>query len=136
MTCLSHTSAHSLTCGCTTRRRLLSNGLASVGVLGAAGVLAGCETNDLGRRTVNIISDEEMEGAAAQAWADLKNSVTISSNRSLNAKVQNVGGRIVSASRVQGTPEFIVIEDETPNAFVLPGARWLSIRVCSHCQYQ
>ena len=114
---------HSPTCGCTTRRSLLSQGLASVGVLGGAGVLQGCARNELGRRSLNIVSDEDLEAASAQAWSDLKRQARLSQSPSINTLVQNVGSRIVDVSGVRGSPEFIVIEDDTPNAFVLPGAR-------------
>ena len=114
---------HHAGCGCSTRRSLLARGLASVGVLSGAGLLGGCVENGLGRDTLNIVSDSQMEAAAAQAWAELKATAPISRNASANAVVREVGGRIVNVSGVGGSPEFIVIEDDSPNAFVPPGAR-------------
>lgn len=120
---MTHHQIHHVGCGCSTRRSLLSKGLASVGVLGAAGLVSACTENGLGRDTLNIISDEQMEAAAAQAWAELKATAPISRNASANRIVRQVGGRIVGVSGVGGSPEFIVIDDDSPNAFVLPGAR-------------
>ena len=118
---------HHTSCGCQTRRNLLTRGLASIGALGAvggvSGVLSGCAENGLGRDTLSIVSDSQMEAAAAQAWAQLKATAPISRSASANSVVREVGGRIVGVSGVGGTPEFIVIEDDSPNAFVLPGAR-------------
>ena len=111
---------HHAGCGCTTRRRLMGQGLAA---LVGAGALTGCVDNALGRPTLQFISDEQLEAAALQAWNDLKSQVTISRNASFNARVQRVGGDMARVSNVGGNPEFIVIEDPSPNAFVLPGAK-------------
>lgn len=111
---------HDENCGCTTRRRILVQGSATVA---AAVALAGCEENLLGRNTLQIVSDEQMEAAAAQAWSELKATAPISRDANMNGIVQQVGRDMVRVSQVGGSPEFIVIDDPSPNAFVLPGAK-------------
>lgn len=117
-------TTHLAPCGCTTRRRLLRQTIAG-GFVGATGIglLSGCSENALGRRSLQLFSDEQLEAAALQSWNQLKATSTLSTNRSFNARVQRIGGDMVRVSRVGGSPEFIVIEDESPNAFVLPGAK-------------
>ncbi len=116
--------SHSPTCGCSTRRQLLTRALVTA-TLGAGGMslLSGCEENALGRQSLQLFSDSDLEAAALSAWNDLKSTSTISRNASFNARTQRVGSDMVRVARVDGSPEFIVIEDETPNAFVLPGAK-------------
>lgn len=107
-------------CSCLSRRRLLAYGGAS---LAAASGLSGCTLNALGRPALRLISDDQLEAAADRAWAQLKRTTVLSGNASYNARVSQVGADMVRVSQVGGTPEFIVIEDPSPNAFVLPGAK-------------
>ena len=107
-------------CSCMTRRRVLTQGLA---MATGAGLLSGCVDNELGRSTLQIYSDSDLEAMALEAWQDLKQSATLSTNQTYIRRVSQVGADMARVSNVGGQPEFIVIEDETPNAFVLPGAK-------------
>ena len=111
---------HSPTCGCTTRRRLLIQGAAAIA---GTSLLTACDENELGRSSLNLYSDSDLEAAALQSWNQLKATAPRSNNASYNSRVQRVGADMVRVSGVGGTPEFLVIEDPSPNAFVLPGAK-------------
>jgi len=110
---------HGLGCGCLSRRRLLQGGAA----LGGAALLTGCEENALGRDSLQLFSDSDLEAAAGGAWNNIVRTAPRSGNASFNERVQRVGADMARVSGVGGTPEFLVIEDPSPNALVLPGAK-------------
>ncbi len=98
-----------------------------VSLLGFAALLAGCYTvPETGRHALILISKDQEIAMGASSFAELKTSKTISHDPEMNATVQRVGQRI---SRAVGNDlpganwEFVVFDDDTPNAFALPGGK-------------
>lgn len=85
--------------------------------------LAGCETNQaLGRSQLILFDDNQLSTMAASAWQEQLKTAKISRDANLNARLKTVGTRIVNAAGMGNQPwEFVLFENDQPNAFVLPG---------------
>lgn len=95
--------------------------------LGAA-LLVGCTHTMTGRRQLTLINDAKMDEMGTAAFAELKAQQKVSDDIMLNEYVQCVATAIVEVIPKDGGPadgrwEVLVFEDETPNAFALPGAK-------------
>ena len=108
---------------------------AVVSAVSAVLVLGGCYTvPETGRRAfiLPIYDDAQM---GAEGFASVKAQGTISDDSEANARVPRVGERIAAAvgsdlPSAQG--EFVVFDDSKEiNAFAPPGAKSVSIPVCS-----
>ncbi len=108
-----------MACSCTTRRAFLRG---SAG-LAAGTVLSGCEDNVMGRSALMLFDDDELATRSASYWAQLRAESPVSQNPADLQRVLRVGMDMVEVSGVGGDPEFMVIADDTPNAFVLPGTK-------------
>ncbi len=89
-------------------------------------VLAGCATSPLGRWQVMLVGDEEMDKMGVEAFEQLKTEQKTSSDTVKNAYVTCVARAItnaLTAEESQGAWEVLVFEDETANAFALPGRK-------------
>jgi predicted Zn-dependent protease len=117
----------------TMSRRELITGLAagSVVAFGSASV-SGCTTNEaLGRSQLLLVSDEQLSQLAAQSWTQALQENRQTSDPALLRRVERVGDRIVQAAdqRFPGQNltrnnwEFAVFEDDTINAWVMPGGK-------------
>ncbi len=92
-------------------------------LLCAGAALNGCETNSaLGRNQLILVDDTTLEQSALAGWdAQLKAS-KVSHDPVLNKRIQTVGARIVAAAGMgDRTWEYVLFEDDQPNAFVIPG---------------
>lgn len=94
-----------------------------VTLVGAAGALTvGCSPQQLAG--LNLVSDEEVNQMGATTWRRTLRQSRVSRDAAANATVRRVCERIIAAS---GSPvgqwEYAVIEDQTPNAFALPGGK-------------
>ncbi|WP_421736446.1 M48 family metallopeptidase [Caulobacter sp.] len=91
--------------------------------LALAAPLAGCAYNaDLGRDQLLIVKDSGLAAQGEKAWAQTLKTGLLSSDPKRNARVQSVGQRVVTAAGLGGRPwDYVVLLDEAPNAFVLPG---------------
>ena len=117
----------------TMSRRDLISGLASGAVVAFAGTgLSGCATNAaLGRQQLLLVSDEQLSQLAAQSWTQALQQNKQTSDPALRRRVQGVGDRIVRAADnrfpqqnlTQNNWEFAVFEDDTVNAWVMPGGK-------------
>ena len=117
----------------TLSRRELINGLASGAVIALSATAApGCTTNEaLGRSQLLLVSDEQLAEMAAQSWSQALEQNRRTSDKALSRRVENVGGRIVQAADrrfpeqrlTQYNWEFAVFEDDTVNAWVMPGGK-------------
>ena len=98
---------------------------AAAAALLGAGLLAGCAYNEaLGRQQVLLIGDEQLAQAGASAWQQTLATQRVSNDAAANRRVAAVGQRIVSATGVGGAGwEYRVFENNSPNAFVLPGGK-------------
>jgi predicted Zn-dependent protease len=97
-----------------------------LGLLLLALGLAACYTNpETGRRALILFSPSEEAALGLQAFTEIKKETPISSNPEQNAQIQRVGERISSVVELPHAQwEFVVFkDDETPNAFCLPGGK-------------
>ena len=102
-----------------TRLRVLAAALSATALLG------GCAYNEaLGRNQFLLISDTSLEQSGAQAWNEMVRTTRVSRDAAANARVSNVGSRIIQAAGLADRRwEYAVFESNDANAFVLPGGR-------------
>jgi predicted Zn-dependent protease len=86
-----------------------------------AGLLNACVTSPTGRNQLIFMPDNEVNQMGLQAFDDLKRKKPTSSNPSYNQVVQCIVNAL--AREVGGNWEVIVFEDESFNAFALPGSK-------------
>ena len=96
-----------------------------VSLLAALTVFVACQSvPDSNRRQVNFLRPSEEAALGISEFNKIKKSMKISTNPKYNSAVQKVGRRL---SKVMPVPnaewEFIVFEDNAPNAFALPGGK-------------
>ncbi len=79
---------------------------------------------DTERRQVNFLSPGKEAALGFSEFEKLKKEKPISNNAQYNAQVQRVGRALSQVMPVEGAQwEFVVFEDDTPNAFALPGGK-------------
>ncbi|MBP2160694.1 MULTISPECIES: M48 family metallopeptidase [Asticcacaulis] len=96
----------------------------SLAALCVAGVvLTGCESNEaLGRSQLILFDERSLEQSALAGWQEQLRTAKVSRDPALNARLQTVGGRIVKAAGMGGSAwEYVLFENDQPNAFVIPG---------------
>lgn len=78
-----------------------------------------------GRQQVLLLSERQEIQMGLQSFLQVKkkNANKISHDPAINDHVWRVGRRIAAATGKNYDWEFIVVEDKTPNAFVLPGGK-------------
>lgn len=96
-------------------------------LLALAAFLTGCYTvPETGRRSLILVPIEQEVALGASSFTELKSTMRVSQDPDMNATVQRVGQRIARAvgdELPNARWEFVVFEDETPNAFALPGGK-------------
>ena len=99
--------------------------LGASALVATSAALSGCATAPVtGRRQLILISDSQAAALGAQSYSSIKSEQQVSRDRTLNRVVQTVGQRIAAVSGQPGLAwEFTVFEDESPNAFALPGGK-------------
>ncbi|MEO1405441.1 MAG: M48 family metallopeptidase [Pseudomonadota bacterium] len=117
----------------TMSRRDIINGLASGSVVAFAGAgAAGCVTNEaLGRSQLLLVSDEQLAQLSAQSWTQALQQNRQTSDPALRRRVSGIGDRIVQAADqrfpsqnlTRNNWEFAVFDDDTINAWVMPGGK-------------
>ncbi len=102
-------------------RRDVLAGLAA----GTVVALSGCVQNpNLGRSQFILVSDEQLAAMSQNAWSEIRQTERFSRDRGTNRKVEQIGARIVDAANVGDRNwEFHVIDNDTVNAFVMPGGQ-------------
>ena len=88
-------------------------------------VIAACSTvPETGRRAFNFIPENQEKAMGLSAFAKYKATRPVSRNPEYNATAQRVAKRLVRVIDMPGAEwEFIVFEDNAPNAFALPGGK-------------
>jgi len=85
-----------------------------------------CAKSPLGRRQLTLMPDDQMNQMGIMAFDEMKTAVPIESDPLINAYVRCIADPIV-AEAVDQTGvaqwEIVVFQDETPNAFALPGGK-------------
>ena len=104
-------------------RKILSTLAAGLALTACTVALSGCETNDaLGRSQLILVSDSDLEASALQGWQQQLQTAKVSHDAVLNARIQKVGQRIVTAAGMGDRQwQYVLFEDDQPNAFVIPG---------------
>lgn len=99
-------------------------------IVAAAGVLlavAGCvEVPETGRTRLALVSDSMAMEMGLSEFEKMKAEASISNDKRLNEMVRRVGLRIaevVSDDMPNAEWEFVVFDNEQPNAFALPGGK-------------
>lgn len=89
----------------------------------SAGLMNGCsEAPVTGRQQLVLMSDAEAASMGRDAYRDILQKQGIASNPEQTAMVKRVGERIAAKNALPGQHwEFNLIDDNTPNAFALPG---------------
>ena len=113
-------------------KRLLAHGA----VLALTALLAGCSVVPLvGRRRVNMVSDQQVLALAASEYEKFKQTVPLSANAEAAERVTRVGRRIAAATEQYltnaGLPgeaakfqwEFYLFKDSQVNAWCMPGGK-------------
>lgn len=82
-------------------------------------LLSACVTSPTGRSQLVFMPDEQINQMGLQAFDNLKKQKTISSNSKYNQVTNCIAGAITRETG--GNWEVVVFEDDSPNAFALPG---------------
>lgn len=96
----------------------------AIGLLMA--VLVACATSPTGRSQLILIPDSEMSQMGTQAFQQIRKEQEVSNNRRVQRYVQCITDEItgeLSGEWAKTDWEVVVFEDESPNAFALPGGK-------------
>lgn len=95
------------------------------GLLAAGLLLVGCSQNaETGRAQFAVIPDEALTQMADQAWSDLRAQTPPAADPAAQARLEQIGWKIVEASgRTDLAWEFVVFDRPEINAFVLPNGK-------------
>ncbi|MFA5982664.1 MAG: M48 family metallopeptidase [Methylococcaceae bacterium] len=88
-------------------------------LLACASVINACAVSPTGRQQFIFMSDTQMNQLGLQAFDNLKREKTISTNQRYLQVSQCIAQNLTAS--LGGTWEVVVFEDQTPNAFALPG---------------
>ena len=92
-----------------------------------AGVIitSSCSTvEDTGRRQISLIPASQQKELGLSTFQKYKQEKTISRNATYNSQLQRVAARLTKVIKMKDAEwEFVVFEDDTPNAFALPGGK-------------
>lgn len=79
---------------------------------------------ETGRSSLNLLSAGQEASLGAQAFQDAKSKGKVSHDPAVNARIQRIGERIARVANIPNAKwEFVVFENEEPNAFALPGGK-------------
>ena len=110
------------------KRRAGTGRLATFGFVGLL-VLAACSTTMTGRKQLTLVNDAKMDELGVAAFTDLKTEGTVDKDIATNEYMRCVADPILAiipkggAAPNDGKWELVVFQDETPNAFALPGGK-------------
>lgn len=91
-------------------------------VAGLAAMLAvACATSPTGRKTIRLMGADQMDAMGVEAYQQLKQEQPISKDKRATAYVQCVSQAITAV--VGGQWEVTLFEDDSANAFALPGGK-------------
>ena len=89
-------------------------------------VLAACATSPLGRRQLRLMSGDQVSSMGVTAFQDIKKETPQTQDATQQKYVRCVAAAITGQVRDPEAPkqwEVIVFQDDTPNAFALPGGK-------------
>lgn len=96
-----------------------------IGAVGIASLLAACQSAPItGRQQLMLVSPDQERELGEEAYRKTLKASKISDDQAATEMVRRVGERIAAAAeRPDYQWEFRLIEDESPNAFALPGGK-------------
>jgi predicted Zn-dependent protease len=86
-------------------------------------IIASCATSPTGRRQLMLVDGQQMDQMGAQAFEELKKQTKISQDPAQNAYVKCIAKAITTSMAESGQWEVVVFQDDTANAFALPGRK-------------
>ena len=92
-------------------------------------VVAACSTTMTGRKQLTLFNDAKMNELGVAAFTDIKSEGKVDKDADVNAYVGCVASSILAvvpkggAAPADGKWEVVVFEDDSPNAFALPGGK-------------
>lgn len=89
-------------------------------------VVLACETSPTGRSQLMIVSDAQMTEMGVTAFQQMKSELTITNDAGARRYVECVARAITAHVNAPNAPsgwEVVVFEDDTANAFALPGGK-------------
>ena len=89
-------------------------------------VLAACATSPLGRRQLRLMSGDQVSSMGVTAFQDIKKETPQTQDATQQKYVRCVAAAITGQVKDPEAPkqwEVIVFQDDTPNAFALPGGK-------------
>lgn len=89
-------------------------------------LLAACATSPTGRKQLILVGDEQMNKMGISSFQQMKTSQKVNNGTKTNQYVNCVANSIIKALPEKwsdGEWEVVVFEDETANAFALPGGK-------------
>ena len=108
-------------------RRRAIQAIAAGGLVAAAGpALSGCTTNPITgeKQLTGLVGANQLNQMAAASWAEQKRQLPQTRDPRYLGRLQSVGGRINRVARGVGNRwDYAVFDNETKNAFVMPGGR-------------
>nr|WP_319398314.1 M48 family metallopeptidase [uncultured Carboxylicivirga sp.] len=116
--------------------KLMKKWPVSLGVVLVVSLLVSCATNPItGRKQLNLVSDSEVMSMSFTQYQEFLKENKISTDKEKTATIKKVGKKIAAAvekymtdngysSQIAGFEwEFNLVEDETPNAWCMPGGK-------------
>lgn len=99
----------------------------SLQILLIAALLSSCAVSSFDPQTGEVRTtpaSSNLVAAGAKQFGEMKRKKTLSTNPGHKAQVQRVAARLKQVIEIPNAQwEFVVFEDETPNAFALPGGK-------------
>ena len=107
------------------RTKTKTGGIAAAALLATA-TIGGCAYNEeLGRNQIMLAGSDSMAQAGTAAWNDIKQKQRITTDRRYTERLNRVAPRIIRAAGEDPAAwEYLVFEDESLNAFALPGKKF------------
>ena len=118
-----HRSAHAAR---PTRRRRRTRTLTAATLAALALALAACATSPLGRRQLRLMSGNDVSKMGVTAFQDIKKETPQTQDATQQKYVRCVAAAITGQVKDPEAPkqwEVVVFQDDTPNAFALPGGK-------------
>lgn len=85
--------------------------------------LTACSTSPTGRSQMTLMSDGQLNAMGAEQFEVLKNEQTVNDDQSVQNYVQCIADALLPMSASPDGWEVVVFEDDSPNAFALPGKK-------------
>ena len=86
-------------------------------------ILVSCVTSPLGRKQLSFMPADQMSTMGVEAFSQMKQETPIETNSNTNNYVTCIANALIQVSDNETEWEVVVFEDDTANAFALPGGK-------------